>query len=528
MVKRVLSALFIFLLLLTVLTRAEAAEVEEESTAEVQTFNEESEEESTEETPTVEEQHEEAKPQPTFAERTANMAQVKAIRYSQGKGTVRIVVDITKHAERKEMRLENPSRLVIDLKGAWLDNAVSKSTEIKSKVITQLRAGQFDKETVRLVLDTSEVSKIFELDGGPAGRRLVIDLGTPEPEPKPQLKTETPSKPKPEQNDTSKKKLTVEDPEPPEDISKLPDGVPSLEPVEQPEVDNPFELPSTLSEKDREKLLEKERKEQEKRERKERKEREKREKELEKEREKERKEQEKREKQLEKERREQRDKKSSDKDEVEDTNKPFTDEELNRRLRSLTSLEGKKIAIDPGHGGNDAGAIGPSGVMEKTVTLRVSLALEKLLKEEGAEVIMTRRDDVEVSPKGKAASAVEELKARCDVANKADVDIFISIHADSFTNPNARGTTGYYYSLGSSNSRKLADSIRKALIEQIKTPSRGTQPCNFYVVRNTSMPATLVELAFISNPDEEKLLNSKEGIQKAAQGILDGIEDYFG
>ena len=166
--------------------------------------------------------------------------------------------------------------------------------------------------------------------------------------------------------------------------------------------------------------------------------------------------------------------------------------------------------------------------MEKTVTLRVALALEKLLKEEGAEVIMTRRDDVEVSPKGKAASAVEELKARCDVANKAEVDIFISIHADSFTNPNARGTTGYYYSLGSSNSKRLADLIRKALIEQIRTPSRGTQPCNFYVVRNTDMPATLVELAFISNPDEEKLRNSKEGIMKAAQGILDGIEDYFG
>ena len=326
----------------------------------------------------------------------------------------------------------------------------------------------------------------------------------PEPEPEP----EPVSEPEPEY---ISRPPTIES----EDISKVPEGIPSLEPVE---VDQPFELPPSLKKKEDEKQLEKERKEQEKRERKERKEREK---QLEKERKE-------REKQEERERKE-RGKNEREKDQQpEDINKPFSDDELNRRLRNLTSLEGKLIAIDAGHGGNDAGAIGPSGVMEKTVTLRVALALEKMLKEEGAEVVMTRRDDVEVSPKGKAASAVEELKARCEVANRVDADIFISIHADSFTNPNARGTTGYYYSLGSSNSRRLADLIRKALIEQIKTPSRGTQPCNFYVVRNTAMPATLIELAFISNPDEEKLLNSKEGIQKAAQGILDGIEDYFG
>ena len=527
MVKRMLSALFIFLMALTVLTTVEAAE-DGESTEEVQTFEGATDDE--EQQPTEEAQSEEQ----SFSDRTAGMAQVKAIRHSIGKGTVRIVVDITKHVENKVMRLKEPSRLVIDLKDTWLDSTVDKTIEIKSTIAPQIRAAQFDKSTVRLVISTDEEHKIFELDGGPAGRRLVIDLGTPEPEPpskpatssKPETpskpaassKPETPSEPEPEKiSEPSKKPLTVNEPEPSEDISKVPEGVPTLEPIDQPEVDNPFELPSTLSEKDREKLLEKERKEQEKRERKERKEREKREKQLEKERRE-------REKQLEHERKE-REKQSGS---TTDVGKPFSDDEVNRRLKSLTSLEGKKIAIDAGHGGNDAGAIGPSGVMEKTVTLRVALALEKLLKEEGAEVIMTRRDDVEVSPKGKAASAVEELKARCDVANKAEVDIFISIHADSFTNPNARGTTGYYYSLGSSNSKRLADLIRKALIEQIRTPSRGTQPCNFYVVRNTDMPATLVELAFISNPDEEKLLNSKEGIMKAAQGILDGIEDYFG
>jgi N-acetylmuramoyl-L-alanine amidase len=163
------------------------------------------------------------------------------------------------------------------------------------------------------------------------------------------------------------------------------------------------------------------------------------------------------------------------------------------------------------------------------VTLRVALELEKMLQEAGAEVIMTRRTDRQVSYKGDRASAIEELQARCNVANEAKSDIFISIHADSFTNPAARGSTGYYYSKTEGTAAKrLADAIRRGVCEQLRTPSRGTKPCDFYVVRHTDMAATLVELAFISNPDEEKLLDSDEGITAAAQGIFDGIEDYFG
>ena len=192
-------------------------------------------------------------------------------------------------------------------------------------------------------------------------------------------------------------------------------------------------------------------------------------------------------------------------------------------------MKDKVIVIDPGHGGNDAGAIGPTGVMEKNVTLNVALELEKLLKVEGAKVIMTRKTDKTVSAKGADASDIEELQARCDVANEAKADIFLSIHADSFTKPEAKGTTAYYYSQSEDGKgQKLAEAIRSALCEQIRAPSRGTKPCNFYVVRHCDMPAVLIELAFISNAEEEQLLNSEDGILKAAQGILDGIEDYFG
>ena len=197
-------------------------------------------------------------------------------------------------------------------------------------------------------------------------------------------------------------------------------------------------------------------------------------------------------------------------------------------LDELTSLKGRKIVLDPGHGGNDSGAIGPTGVMEKTVTLQVALELKRLLTEEGAIVCMTRTKDTEVSPRRSKASDVEELQARCDVANTEKADIFISIHMDSFSNTEAKGTTGYYFKSGSAKSRMLADRVRQGVIDQLGTTSRGTQTCAFYVVHHTDMPATLVELAFISNPNEERLLNSKVGVMKAAQGIADGIADYFG
>ena len=202
--------------------------------------------------------------------------------------------------------------------------------------------------------------------------------------------------------------------------------------------------------------------------------------------------------------------------------------EADAGIEAITGLAGRTITIDAGHGGNDSGAIGPTGVTEKSVTLRVALALQKLLTSEGATVYMTRTTDTEVSPKGANASDIEELQARCDVANQHNSDIFVSIHMDSFTNGAAKGTTGYYYALGSKRSRDLADKIRSGVIDQIGTSSRGTQSCNFYVVKHTDMPATLVEVAFISNPSEEKLLSSEEGAAKAAQGIADGIADFFG
>lgn len=201
------------------------------------------------------------------------------------------------------------------------------------------------------------------------------------------------------------------------------------------------------------------------------------------------------------------------------------------RPRSQSSaapgIDGKRIVLDPGHGGSDTGAIGPTGVTEKSIALRIAKRLKVLLEAEGAEVILTRTEDTEVSPKKAQATDVEELQARCDIANQNSADIFLSIHLDAFSGPEAHGTTGYYYEMGSADSRRLADCIKRGVLRRLGTFDRGTKPCAFYVCRHTDMPATLLETAFVSNPREEQMMNSEEGVENAAQGIAAGIAEYF-
>lgn len=188
-----------------------------------------------------------------------------------------------------------------------------------------------------------------------------------------------------------------------------------------------------------------------------------------------------------------------------------------------TRLLGKIICIDPGHGGSDPGAAGPTGTKEKDNTLAISLLLRERLERNGATVFMTRDTDKDVSYPD--SSADEELGARVDVANESGADIFISVHNDSFTNPTAVGTTTFHY--GDAESARLAGHVQKCLVDELGTRDRGSRFASFYVIRYTDMPAILVEVAFISNPEEEVLLASVDGRFKAAESVFQGVVKYF-
>lgn len=187
-------------------------------------------------------------------------------------------------------------------------------------------------------------------------------------------------------------------------------------------------------------------------------------------------------------------------------------------------LKGKKITLDAGHGGSDPGAIGASGTREKDVTLKITEKVQELLKKKGAKVSMTRTGDKDVY--GPNASDVQELQARVDVAEDNDADAFISIHINSSTNKNVGGFSSYYYPK-TSNDARLAQAVQDRLVKNFGLDDLGIRKANFYVNKRCTMPSTLLELAFISNPKEEKLMKSNWYINKLAKSIADGIEDYF-
>lgn len=190
-------------------------------------------------------------------------------------------------------------------------------------------------------------------------------------------------------------------------------------------------------------------------------------------------------------------------------------------------LAGKIIAIDPGHGGNDTGAIGQlagEAVYEKDITLSIAEPLRDMLTAAGAKVVMTRTTDTSVA--SPTADDVTELQARCDIANNANADAFISIHIDSFSNNSVDGTTAYYYPK-TGKDLLLAQLLHQATLNKLAIPDRGVRSNDFYVNVHTNMPSTLLELGFISNTHRVKMLTSSWGPKSIAQSIYAGFVDYF-
>ena len=213
-----------------------------------------------------------------------------------------------------------------------------------------------------------------------------------------------------------------------------------------------------------------------------------------------------------------------------DKNSTATKEELPLAIKAKTKfrtgggIKGKIITLDPGHGGSDPGAIGASGLKEKQITLEISLRVKELLEKEGAKVYMTRTTDKDVY--GPNASDRAELQARVNVAEKYNSDLFISLHINSSVNKSVGGFSSYYYPK-TDNDLKIAKAIQDKFAKNFGVDNLGVRQANFYVVKRCSMPATLLEMCFISNPKEEKLMKSRWFQKKTARLIVEGVENYF-
>lgn len=171
-----------------------------------------------------------------------------------------------------------------------------------------------------------------------------------------------------------------------------------------------------------------------------------------------------------------------------------------------------------GHGAIDPGAIGPTGLREKDINLAVTKKIARILAN-SVDVVLTRTMDVN-----------PELHERVAVANNLRADCYVSIHCNGHNNPAANGTETYYYDENtrrSTQSRTLATCIQHRL-KRLGRVDRGVKHGNFHVLRETHIPAALVEIAFITNPEEESLLASEVFLDEAAMNIAQGIADFLG
>ena len=191
----------------------------------------------------------------------------------------------------------------------------------------------------------------------------------------------------------------------------------------------------------------------------------------------------------------------------------------------LNGLKGRTIVIDPGHGGVDTGAIGPSGTKEKVVTLYVSQALRNILETAGAKVTMTR--DIDCDVYGPNATDRQELDARVEVARRTrKADVFLSIHCDAFSNPQSNGTGTFVYGKFQEDYR-LGQALQDGMIRRGGRHDRGVREANFYVIKHSPVPSALVELAFITNYKEEMLLCSDGFQQDMAIGLAEGLAEFL-
>lgn len=191
--------------------------------------------------------------------------------------------------------------------------------------------------------------------------------------------------------------------------------------------------------------------------------------------------------------------------------------------RTSCSLSGAKIVLDPGHGGSDPGAIGPSGLKEKDVNLDIAQKAAQYLKKQGAKVILTRTGDTYV-----------DLYERPNIANKNGATLFLSIHSNSNPGSDANGTSTYHLRSpieGIDQARLdgmyLARYVQSALLAPLRRPDRGVLQADFAVLTKSRVPAALVEVAFISNPEEEKMLGDGAFRSKVAQAVAQGIADFL-
>ena len=190
----------------------------------------------------------------------------------------------------------------------------------------------------------------------------------------------------------------------------------------------------------------------------------------------------------------------------------------------------KIIILDPGHGGEDPGAIGNGNIYEKELNLQLALEIGRLLEEKGYIVVYTRTDDrllLNEDENIKGIKKISDLKNRCKVAERYPDSLFVSIHMNSFSSSKYSGLQVYHSK--DDKSRVLADSIQSKVISDLQPSNNRSikQGDGMYLLENISNPAVLIECGFMTNEEELKKLSEKEYQKQLSFSIVCGIIEYI-
>lgn len=196
-----------------------------------------------------------------------------------------------------------------------------------------------------------------------------------------------------------------------------------------------------------------------------------------------------------------------------------------------TNKNTKTIIIDAGHGLPDGGAIGINGTVEQEINLKIAKKTEEVLKGKGFNVIMTRTDEnsiAQIENNSIRKIKSEDMKKRKEIMKNGNADIFLSIHMNSFPNPEVKGLR-FFYSENHPEILSLAENMQARISEITgeKIYAVKTADKDLFLMKNPPVPSVLAECGFLSNKDEERILNTEEYQAKIAWAIAEAIEDYY-
>ena len=186
---------------------------------------------------------------------------------------------------------------------------------------------------------------------------------------------------------------------------------------------------------------------------------------------------------------------------------------------SLAAIEDQRLIIDFGHGGDDPGEVGPTGLKESEVCEDIGMRVGNLFKMLGTNIKYTRR-----------MNQSRSMESRVDFINNMKADLVISIHMNHAQNSSAEGSSTYYFALGdviSKEGKKIAGCVQEENVNTLDTKDCRVHGKNFNLLRLTKIPAVIIEPVFITNTHEEVLLKDEDFRQKIASSVFDGLQKFF-